>query len=160
MPRHTSEMDKWKKEREARKEQEKDLFLNDFSTVNFKFDDKDLQEAYIDAWKHFAHLPYFPKERNVSYANAVSLVRGKRHEQLNYILEIYNRKDESNNKNAKKHKYALYDLQAKNNNSSMYKYIKEIDTLYKEIGKSDRPVTTIDDKDVRYNFLYYATFDE
>ncbi|APD20955.1 hypothetical protein [Staphylococcus phage SCH111] len=42
----------------------------------------------------------------------------------------------------------------------MYKYIKEIDTLYKEIGKSDRPVTTIDDEDVRYNFLYYATFED
>lgn len=160
MVRHTSEMDRWKKEREARKEQERDLFLNDFSNVNFKFDDKDLQEAYIDTWKHFAHLPYFPKERNVSYVNAVSLVRGKHHKQLNHILEIYNRNDDSNNKNAKMHKYALYNLQAEKNKTSLTKYIKEINNLFFDIGKSDRPKTTIDDINVRYNFLYYATFDE
>ncbi|QOI69183.1 hypothetical protein KNV64_gp07 [Staphylococcus phage vB_SauP_EBHT] len=159
MVRHTSAMDRWKKEREARKEREEKKYKNDFSGINFKFDDKDLQEAYIDAWKHFSHLPHLPKDKNVSYVNAISLVRGKQHKKLNHILEIYNRND-NNNKNAKMHKYALYNLHAEKNKSSLTKYIKEIDNLFFEIGKSDRPKTTIDDINVRYNFLYYATFDE
>lgn len=155
MRKGMSKVDMWKKDREARKEDEKKRKLNDFSGVSFKFDDEALQKAYIDAWKYFSHLPFLPKEKNVSYVNAVSLVRGKRREQLLHILKIYERNDDSNNKEAKKHKFTLYDEFAKDNNSSMVKYIKGIEDLFTKVGKADRPKTTIDDKEVRYNFLYY-----
>ncbi|QCW21991.1 hypothetical protein SA46CTH2_6 [Staphylococcus phage SA46-CTH2] len=155
MRKRMSQADRWKKEREARKEEEEKIKLNDFSDISFKFEDEALQKEYIDAWKYFSKLTFLPKEKHVSYVNAVSLVRGKRREQLLKILNIYERNDDSNNKNAKTHKYTLYDETAKDNNTSMYKYIKGIEELFDEIGKADRPKTTIDDKEVRYNFLYY-----
>ncbi|ANH49987.1 hypothetical protein KNV74_gp16 [Staphylococcus phage LSA2366] len=159
MVRRTSAMDRWVKQKEERRKKEEEKKKKDFTGVDFKFDDVDLQNAYIEAWEKYSYLPHFPKDKNVSYVLAKSLVSGKHSKQLNHIISIYERNDDKNNINANFHKNAMINIEAEKHQSSISRYIKGINDLFNKIGYNDRPMTTIDDVKVRYNFLFYAKYD-
>ena len=53
------------------------------SEFNFQFDDENLQQRYITAWKKYEKvLPNFPKPKSVGRIDAISLTRGKNKKSL------------------------------------------------------------------------------
>lgn len=132
----------------------------------FSFSDEDLQDLYINWYKHFSNTitlsnpEMFPKPRSVSKNMAKTLVNasGKQRRELEQIESIVNSNTTSTDRDSKagQHISNLYEqvLKLSSGSTSIPKLIKNFNKMFDKIqeltGEDPRQ-----DAQASYNVLYY-----
>lgn len=137
---------------------------------NFQFDDENLQQRYITAWKKYEKvLPNFPKPKSVGRIDAISLTRGKNKKSLDDIKEVFGRnkgEDTKGDSEGIHHRNTtIEEIKESIKQTDINNYIKNINKQFKDVEKSaekkgkDFNIYTQPNK-VRWNYVYYKNHPE
>ena len=135
------------------------------SEFNFQFDDEQLQQRYITAWKEYEKvLPNFPKPKSVGRIDAISLTRGKNQKDLNDIKEVFTRNNGEDTKGDSEgihhRNTTIDDIKKSIKQTDINNYIKKVKKDLKDVEVSaskkgkDFDIYTQPNK-VRWNYVYY-----
>ena len=145
-------------------QKQKDLKISQ-GEFNFQFDDEQLQQRYITAWKNYEKvLPNFPKPKSVGRIDAISMTRGKNQKDLNDIKEVFTRnkgEDTKGDSEGIHHRNTtLEDIKKSIKQTDINNYIKKVKKDLKDVEVSaskkskDFDIYTQPNK-VRWNYVYY-----
>lgn len=145
-------------------QKQKDLKISQ-GEFNFQFDDEQLQQRYITAWKQYEKvLPNFPKPKSVGRIDAISLTRGKNQKDLNDIKEVFGRNNGEDTKGDSEgihhRNTTLDDIKKSIKQTDINNYIKKVKKDLKDVEVSaskkgkDFDIYEQPNK-VRWNYVYY-----
>lgn len=145
-------------------QKQKDLKVSS-GEFNFQFDDEQLQQRYITAWKEYEKvLPNFPKPKSVGRIDAISLTRGKNQKDLNDIKEVFTRNNGEDTKGDSEgihhRNTTIDDIKKSIKQTDINNYIKKVKKDLKDVEVSaskkgkDFDIYTQANK-VRWNYVYY-----
>lgn len=141
----------------AKPEKKVDVFEN--GDVTFRFDNKSLQEDYIDAIKKYDKLNLNLPMVKVSYVDAVSITKGKDRKRLDDWLDRYDANDNDYKKGAK-HKDGMYDKITDSTKDKKFRYqLDKLDKYWRLIQKANAQwgtTTNAGEKVNRYNVVWYS----
>lgn len=143
---------------------QKDLKISQ-GEFNFQFDDEQLQQRYITAWKEYEKvLPNFPKPKSVGRIDAISMTRGKNQKDLNDIKEVFGRNNGEDTKGDSEgihhRNTTLDDIKKSIKQTDINNYIKKVKKDLKDVEVSaskkgkDFDIYEQPNK-VRWNYVYY-----
>lgn len=132
---------------------------------NFQFDDEQLQQRYITAWKEYEKvLPNFPKPKSVGRIDAISLTRGKNQKDLNDIKEVFGRNNGEDTKGdiegIHHRNTTLDDIKKSIKQTDINNYIKKVKKDLKDVevsaSKKGKDFNIYEQPNkVRWNYVYY-----
>lgn len=156
-----------KEKPKVQKQKDLKVSIGDF---NFQFDDEQLQQRYINAWKEYNKvLPKFPIPKSVGSINAISLTRGKNKKSLDDIKEVFTRNNGEDTKGdiegIHHRNTTLEDIEKSITQTDINNYIKKVSNGLKDVEDSARKkgkdfdIYTQPNK-VRWNYVYYKNHPE
>lgn len=130
----------------------------------FLFDDEELQEEYINEYRHFNNLfvekgrVSLPRPKKIAYNDAKSLVSGKNQDKLTEIENIYKQLDYDWEEKGNMHKRHLFQEAVKENSGSqeISHFLESVDDLFEELAKVTGVPSIKDVKEVNYNIVFYV----
>lgn len=145
-------------------QKQKDLKISQ-GEFNFQFDDEQLQQRYITAWKEYEKvLPNFPKPKSVGRIDAISLTRGKNQKDLNDIKEVFTRNNGEDTKGDSEgihhRNTTLDDIKKSIKQTDINNYIKKVKKDLKDVevsaSKKGKDFNIYEQPNkVRWNYVYY-----
>ena len=151
-----------KEKPKVRKQSDSKISKGDF---NFQFDDEQLQQRYITAWKEYNKvLPNLPVPKSVGRIDAISMTRGKNQKDLNDIKEVFGRNNGEDTKGDSEgihhRNTTIDDIKKSIKQTDINNYIKKVKKDLKDVEVSaskkgkDFDIYEQPNK-VRWNYVYY-----
>lgn len=133
-----------------------------YKGFTFRFDDKGLQEEYVETYEKYKYLELDLPTSQVGRIDAVGFSRGKNRKRLELIDERYNKND-ANYSRGLKHKYELFDnvrekykTQFNRQLIKLEQYFNLVDEETERFNK-EHPKGQLSDTNVsRYNVVWYS----
>lgn len=128
----------------------------------FKFDDKGLQESYVETYEKHKYLELDLPTSQIAYIDAVSIVRGKNNQRLELLDERYNEND-ANYSRSLKHKYELFDSVRERYKTQFNRQLIKLEQYFNLVDEETERFNTAhpkgqlsDGKVSRYNVIWYS----
>lgn len=137
-----------------------------YKGFTFKFDDKGLQEDYVETFEKYKYLELDLPTSQVAYIDAVSLVRGKNNQRLEFLDERYNEND-ANYSRGLKHKFDMFDKVRERYNTQFNRQLIKLEQYFNLVDEETErfnrahPNGQLSDTNVsRYHVVYYTKMKE
>lgn len=137
-----------------------------YKGFTFKFDDKGLQEDYVETFEKYKYLELDLPTSQIAHIDTVSIVRGKNNKRLELLDERYNDND-ANYLRGLKHKYDMFDKIRERYNTQFNRQLIKLEEYFNlvdeetEIFNKEHPKGQLSDTNVsRYNVVWYSKMKE